>query len=450
MRKTILSVFIALCLLSTATVWADLDPAVALRLEASVAGVDLESGRGTAVLVGADGLLLTNAHVIEPDEEILLVFADGRRVPATLIGYQRDGRDLAALRMESDEPTPFLEVAGSETLHAGQTVYAAGSPFAFFSPSISRGIVSHHNRRYGLVLTDAALTPGSSGGPLLDSQGRILGINTSILNGGLSAWMHAPSSSGFGYALDSAQVADFIDEVRAGDVVDFKQPYLDFLSLPLVQLSIPSQQQEKLDKDSDRYINDDSPVIGYRLVLEPGDRLTAEMTSEDFLSHLLLFAPNGEQIDQADCGCEDTRTARLNIETEEGGHYLLLANAGSSRDQGAFTLNIERVQAETIAEVELELSSENRNKACFKMQGRAGSTVSIWMRSEELDSLLELQTDSGEVVAFNDDWQQGSLNARIVHSFEDERRYQVLCGAFDDEQTGQYTLKVEWISTPEG
>ena len=147
------------------------------------------SGAGSGVAFTADGYVLTNAHVADGAHELELAFTDGTTSPARVVGVDA-ATDLAVLRAAG--PIPRAARFGSSAgLRVGQLVVAIGNPLGF-SSTVSAGVVSALGRTMrardgrameGLIQSDVALNPGNSGGPLVDSRGRVVGINTAIILG---------------------------------------------------------------------------------------------------------------------------------------------------------------------------------------------------------------------------------------------------------------------------
>ena len=153
---------------------------------------------GSGFIIDAKGLIVTNNHVIDEADEILVYTTDGERYPATVVGAD-DKTDLAVLSITPDAPLPFVSFGDSDTAEIGDWVMAIGNPFGL-GGSVTLGIVSARNRNIdtgpydSFIQTDAAINLGNSGGPLFDMDGKVIGINTAIV-------AHGGSSLGIGFAV---------------------------------------------------------------------------------------------------------------------------------------------------------------------------------------------------------------------------------------------------------
>lgn len=147
---------------------------------------DHMQGQGSGIIVDSDGHVLTNEHVVSESPRIEVRLSDGRSLPAHVVGVDRP-TDLAVLKIEGLNDATPVDWGDSDALEVGAMVWAVGSPFGL-QRSITFGILSAKNRSAQLgnpyrdyLQTDAAVNPGNSGGPLVDSRGRLIGINTAIV-----------------------------------------------------------------------------------------------------------------------------------------------------------------------------------------------------------------------------------------------------------------------------
>jgi serine protease Do len=168
------------------------------------------SALGSGFVISEDGFIVTNNHVIEGADEIMIEFFEGFELPATLVGTDKN-TDIALLKVDSDKPLNFVPFGDSDIVRVGEWVMAMGNPLGQ-GFSVSAGIVSARNRALSgtyddYIQTDAAINRGNSGGPLFNMDGEVVGVNTAILspNGG---------SIGIGFAMASGVVTRVVDQLK--------------------------------------------------------------------------------------------------------------------------------------------------------------------------------------------------------------------------------------------
>src|SRR5689334_2317777 len=171
---------------------------------------------GSGFLINADGQILTNNHVISGSNQVEVSLPDQTTYRATILKKDRVS-DLALIQINPKKKLHFLNLGDSDRLQVGQKVLAIGNPFGYFQGTLTTGVVSSLHRDVpgedrtleGMIQTDAAINSGNSGGPLLDSQGNVIGINTAIYgpNGG---------NVGIGFATPINRAKGLLEDFRSG------------------------------------------------------------------------------------------------------------------------------------------------------------------------------------------------------------------------------------------
>jgi serine protease Do len=176
---------------------------------------------GSGFLVSADGYVVTNNHVIQPDgraelKEVTVTMPDGTEYPAEVVGRDQ-ASDLAVLKINRSEPFPFVEFGDSNQARVGDWVVAIGNPFGL-GGTVTSGIVSAVHRATGggaydrYIQTDASINRGNSGGPLFDMQGNVIGINNAIFS-------PSGGSVGIGFAIPAETAEPIVQKLIAGEEI---------------------------------------------------------------------------------------------------------------------------------------------------------------------------------------------------------------------------------------
>ncbi|KIC41079.1 serine protease [Ruegeria sp. ANG-R] len=176
----------------------------------------VQNSLGSGVVLSADGYVVSNFHVVGTATEIRVVTTDRREYSATVVLGDKES-DIAILRLNEANDLPFLQMRDSDQVEVGELTLAIGNPFGV-GQTVSSGIISGlartgtatGNARGYFIQTDAAINPGNSGGALIDVNGDLIGINTSILT-------RSGGSNGIGFAIPANLVAEFLRQAQAGN-----------------------------------------------------------------------------------------------------------------------------------------------------------------------------------------------------------------------------------------
>jgi serine protease Do len=270
---------------------------VAEQVTPAVVGVSRGGGSGSGVLIRADGVIITNAHVVGNASRVEISLADGRTLTGTVLGRDRSV-DVAVVRVNATG-LPAAPLGDSDRLRVGQLAIAIGNPLGL-ERTVTTGIVSAINRdprdvqiAGGLVQTDAAINPGNSGGPLVDSSGRVIGINTAMLAGATGLGFAIPINLANEVAtqiLQTGRVRRTYLGVQVGDITpemaqQFRLPVSEGVVVVFVDRASPAARSGIARGDIITAIAGQAIAGGgdLRRVLRsrrPGDTVTAEVIRE--------------------------------------------------------------------------------------------------------------------------------------------------------------------------
>ena len=255
------------------------------------------SSLGSGVIVGPEGYVLTNFHVIESADEIEVLLSDGRRAAAKVVGGDPD-TDLAVIKIELAN-LPSIVFGRPETARVGDVVLAIGNPFGV-GQTVTMGIVSALGRSQlgintfeNFIQTDAAINPGNSGGALVDAQGNLLGINTAI-------YSRSGGSLGIGFAIPANMARNIMEQIIASgsvtrgwigvEIQEITPELAESFKLPRGQGAIiagvmrggPADKAgirpgDVLMQVEGKAVNDSAGMLGLIAQLKPGDKATVKL-----------------------------------------------------------------------------------------------------------------------------------------------------------------------------
>jgi S1-C subfamily serine protease len=261
-----------------------------------------EQGVGTGFIIDSDGVIVTNAHVVENADSVVVQLSNGRQVNGRVLGASSES-DLAVVKIDGKN-LPTVQLGNSDNLEVGDQVVAIGNALGLEgAPTVTSGIVSGLNRVLqepasngnpdgvqipNTIQTDAAINPGNSGGPLVDANGDVIGINTAIAN---------PSeSNNVGFAIAITPAKPVIDSLRNG-----QQPHLAFLGVGTQAVTSDVKDQFNLRVDQGAYVTSVSNGSAADSAgIRQGDVITkvagkAVTSSEDVINAVRAHAP-GDKI----------------------------------------------------------------------------------------------------------------------------------------------------------
>ena len=211
----------------------------------------IQRGMGSGFVVSSDGLILTNAHVVEGSDEVKVTLKNGASYDGKVMGTD-SLTDVAVIKIETNEELPAVTFADSDRLQPGEWAIAIGNPLGLDN-TVTTGIVSATGRTsaqvgvadklVSFIQTDAAINPGNSGGPLLNAKGEVIGINTAIIQ----------NAQGLGFAIPVNSARDIAEELIAKGKVD--HPFLGIQMAGITpELKEELAKQKNLNVDADQGI----------------------------------------------------------------------------------------------------------------------------------------------------------------------------------------------------
>lgn len=424
------------------------DEAVRVRVyqqaSPAVVSIDAPTGTGSGSIISRDGLILTNAHVVQGSRTVTVRLEDGREYQGNVIAFGEPGLDLAAIRLSGVSNLPTIPIGNIGDVNVGQTAFAIGNPFGQFQGTLTVGIVSRIDRDKGLIQTDAAINPGNSGGPLLNSQGELIGVNTSIFTTGRDA-----GNIGIGFAIPVERVQPFLSAVRNGNAPTEWSRFSDVVAITPNSAPLTGT----LDRNSNVLESDNSYFDVYTFDVQQGQNITVEMISNELNAYLILLDPNGQDIAQDDDSGNGSN-ARLVATAPLSGQYTVLANSYATGEVGNYQLQVSAgassnassgllLQEEGyLGQGSLILQSDGSLYQVHDFFGEAGQQVTIVMESNEFDTYLILIGPNEEVIEQNDDVSPNNLNSAITLTLPASGTYRAIANAYDSTGRGRYSIRV--------
>jgi len=456
---------IALPLVTPPPVFAQSDEATRIRVYQSaspaVVSIQSNSGSGSGSIINAKGLILTNAHVVRGASIVNVALSDKSQFRGRVIASSRNP-DLALIQLEGvADNLPTIPIASSSSVQVGQSAFAIGNPFGRFAGTLTTGIISRIDRDRQLLQTDAALNPGNSGGPLLNSRGELVGVNTAIFTAN-------SANSGIGLAIEADTVKRFIaDASSSANRVVTNRPTSPNANITnyaqtFREIRLNGAAIADILNSSSRTLPDGSYYEGYQFQGQAGQRITIDMRSGSIDPYLVLFAPNGRKIADDDDG-GGGKNARIEVTLPMTGRYVLYANSYEVGVRGSFTLSAsienqsryQSVQPSTSSQTLLEkngvlgpssrvFAGDGTRFDAFTFNGRAGQVVQIEVNSSDFHPYLLLFAPNREMIKENNGL-PSRKQAKMIIQLPITGTYRTIVNTFERNGRGKYNLTIKTI-----
>jgi serine protease Do len=393
---------------------------VAAKVLPSVVLIQTDEALGTGFIISPDGLVLTNAHVVSDFATVTVTLQDKTKLQADVISIGKVGgkRDLALLRIHDQKNLVTIPPADLNKIHVGQPVFAIGYPFGI-GKTLTTGIISRIDSESGEIQTDAAINHGNSGGPLLNSQGEYIGINTK-----------GPSEN-VNLAISTNEIQAFLREPLTGP----KQIVCRGNQQPQRLIMDSSVVKGRLGEGSNSLNIDKSFCTVYTLTGKTGQPFRIDMVSLDVNPALFLLKPNGTKL-AFDYGGENDY-ARIYGRLPVDGEYQIIVNTRNPKESGEYSLRMQSfilLEQGTLDSGSPKLHGDGSPYESFQFQGQAGQPVRINVESRGFQPYLFLTGPDGQLVAKG--------NEQLVGKLPSTGLYVVTVNTFDPNELGSFTLMV--------
>lgn len=400
--------------------------------------IETPEGSGSGAIIASNGLIVTNAHVVEGASRVRVTLHNGRRVVGEVVAAGNwNCVDLALVRIPKQPNLPIIELAPSDSTEIGLNVFAIGNPLGT-RDTLTDGKVSNLDPRWQ-VYTNVRLSQGNSGGPLLNYKGQLVGV----IKGGYGA----DRGDGLNIAVAAEQVQALMQSAKYE-----LSPLLGRFLIPAPQgsntlasklLLNGAKSNGTLQKSDNVMCGDRSRADLYTFKGGADQPVMISMSSAQIGSYLLLLGPNGKKVSE---GRSEERggTAKILARLSEAGTYTLIANALRPEQLGAYEL---QATVPLLAEQGHfnDNSPQLRNGSpysSYRFTGKANQTISIALDQFNFEPYLILRNADSKVVA------EGKVHQSAISiKLPQDGSYTLTVSTANPSDRGRFSFSVHSLST---
>ena len=316
----------------------------------SVVKILTSKGLGSGFIITSDGLIVTNSHVLEGGgDTVNVLLNDGTEAVADVVGYDPEGIDLAAVKIRDGNNLPTLNFANLDSVQIGQSIYAIGSPHGQYN-TYTNGIISQIDSKRKIIQHSAAVNPGNSGGPLLNSRGEVIGVNTEILTSPVidpQTGEEIGRNAGFigiSFAIATDTVNNFLVALEQGNAPMVAQAEEASNEASVASLPMNGETVTASFQPGDSTLPDNTYFHPYAFSGQAGQTITVEMDGQQIDPGLMLYhvdeaTQNPTLVEINDDVSTDNFDSKLVATLPEDGVYIVLASVFEIGETGDYSLS---------------------------------------------------------------------------------------------------------------
>lgn len=320
------------------------------RVNPAVVTIKIGNGHGSGFIVNKDGYIITNAHVVAGAPRVVTVeFFDGKQVPADVIGFAKGGLDLAVLKIARPQNLTTVALGSPGSFKVGNRVYAIGTPLdEDRTNTFTQGNISRLDEKKGIIQHTASINSGNSGGPLFNSKGEVIGVNTAVRLGyvedGQGNRIALAPGTNINLAISLDKLQTFLTAVRQKNLSADSTLPKDQAPLPPQEIALNGKEITGQLNEGKNVLQDGSYADIYTFSGKAGEEVTLQMKSKELNPVLVLLQVKESDSDkdyvklaENDDQAPGNFNAQIVTNLPEDGVYIVLATTSAARESGNYS-----------------------------------------------------------------------------------------------------------------